>query len=81
METIQTESSWAECLSEGHIQFILEYVQQAQSREAAVIDQFLKERLVRIPVSIRSLSGLDSQVQSGRRTKMTFEESRPYLKK
>ncbi len=41
MDAIQTESSWSECLSDGHIQFILEYVQQAESREAAIIDNFL----------------------------------------
>ena len=44
MDQIQSESSRSECLADGHIQFILEYVHAAESREAAIIDNFLKEK-------------------------------------
>jgi hypothetical protein len=37
----QTESSWEEFLSSAHRQFVAEYIDAAQIREAAVIDQFL----------------------------------------
>jgi hypothetical protein len=40
----ETESSWSECLSDGHIQFIREFVERAQEREAKIIDAFLKEK-------------------------------------
>lgn len=42
----ETESSWEEFLSSAHRQFVAEYTDAAQIREAAVIDQFLagKER-------------------------------------
>jgi hypothetical protein len=41
---METESSWSECLSDGHIQFLLEFVRQSEEREQAAIDQFLKEK-------------------------------------
>lgn len=42
----ETESSWPEWLSETHIQFLADFCQRAQEREAAVVNQFLaaKER-------------------------------------
>jgi hypothetical protein len=42
----QSESSWAECLSSAHLNFIADFVERAQAREKAVIDRFLasKER-------------------------------------
>jgi hypothetical protein len=42
----QTESSWEDCLSSAHWQFVLAYLESAQAHEAAIIEQFLaaKER-------------------------------------
>jgi hypothetical protein len=40
---MDTENNFSEFLSDTHIQYMLEYVQRAQEREAAVTDAFLRE--------------------------------------
>lgn len=42
--SLDTESSWEECLSSAHRQFVLEYLEAIQAKEAAIIDQFLETR-------------------------------------
>jgi hypothetical protein len=44
MDTIEAESSWCEMLSEAHYQYILAWMERARAKEAAAIDNFLKEK-------------------------------------
>jgi hypothetical protein len=40
---LETESSWSECLSDGHMQYLLERVRQSEEREQAAVDAFLSK--------------------------------------
>ena len=39
----EVESSWEQCISLAHLGYMIEYVQEAENHEAAIIDAFLKE--------------------------------------
>lgn len=38
------ESSWAECLSSAHREYIIDRVQQEEAHEEEIINQFLADR-------------------------------------
>jgi hypothetical protein len=40
----ETESSWEECLSDAHLEYVLNYLEQVRAREEAVVSQFLAAR-------------------------------------
>ena len=40
----ETESSWAECLSNAHLGYIVDCVAREEQREQAVIDEFLASK-------------------------------------
>jgi hypothetical protein len=40
----QTESSWEDCLSDAHLEYVLTYLEQVRAREEAVVSQFLAAR-------------------------------------
>jgi hypothetical protein len=45
MAEIQTENTFpADFLSQTHLDFMVDYLELMQQKEAAVIDQFLKEK-------------------------------------